>query len=157
MCEGTAAAGVRESANIGRNEFRANTKNACRTDLQNQISISFQERVLAQTATAVYAVAILRTATGLGTASQATHTSRNVEEVMRHIGVLRLLVQWLHEDGCFSRLGGLVPLDGGGDNREFGVGAVVLGKWVGVRAWDHGVDGEGRPSARGWGVAGARL
>ena len=32
---------ARESANIGRNEFRANTKNACRrTYLQNQISIS---------------------------------------------------------------------------------------------------------------------
>ena len=29
----------------------------------------------------------------------------------------------------FFPLGGLVPLDGG-EEREFGVGAVVLGKWV---------------------------
>lgn len=38
--------------------------------------------------------------------------SRNVEEVMRHVSVLRPLVQWLHEDGCFSRWGDLFPLMG---------------------------------------------
>ena len=27
---------------------------------------------------------------------------RSVEEVMRHVGVLKPLMQWLHEDGCFS-------------------------------------------------------
>ena len=35
--------------------------------------------------------------------------SRNVEEVMRHLCVWRLLVQWLDEEGCFSRWGDWFP------------------------------------------------
>ena len=38
--------------------------------------------------------------------------SRNVVEVMRHLCVWRPLMQWLHEEGCFSRWGSWFPFMG---------------------------------------------